>query len=263
MLDVLGRQWAKAQVGLSRPAPRGGHSCVALRGDGGNERWATIGGSKGGYSKLCAPSLEAFNLGEEDSSRTRGAKAQRGKSDVEGKPMPPTVFHSATVLGNGEVVVFGGRDGKACNRKVFVLRKAKQWEWFEPFVVGDPKPSPRMQHAACLLADGKTLLVHGGCDVTGDERRVFGDAFLLDTELWEWAAAPKPIQTALGQRHGHSLTPLTARDGSYVACFGGKDNADAKLQGLVLLPPNLLPKRSSEGEEEDFQLAQLTDSICY
>lgn len=39
----------------------------------------------------------------------------------------------------------------------------REWEWFHPEVVG-PAPSPRTGHAACLLGDGKTILVQGGWD---------------------------------------------------------------------------------------------------
>lgn len=39
----------------------------------------------------------------------------------------------------------------------------REWEWFHPEVVG-PAPAPRTGHAACLLGDGKTILVQGGWD---------------------------------------------------------------------------------------------------
>lgn len=47
----------------------------------------------------------------------------------------------------------------------------KDWEWFHPEVVG-PAPAPRTGHAACLLGDGKTILVQGGWDPQGDETLV-------------------------------------------------------------------------------------------
>ena len=50
----------------------------------------------------------------------------------------------------------------------------KDWEWFHPEVVGRA-PAPRTGHAACLLGDGKTILVQGGWDpqdASSDETKV-------------------------------------------------------------------------------------------
>lgn len=49
----------------------------------------------------------------------------------------------------------------------------KDWEWLDIEVVG-PAPAPRTGHAACLLGDGKTLLIQGGWDPQGDETLVSG-----------------------------------------------------------------------------------------
>merc|ERR1711965_674629 len=117
------------------------------------------------------------------------------------------------------MVVFGGNDDKKCFQEVHVLSvrsSANQggghdgdggggsgsggsgggfdaggaycWEGSKPVVVGE-KPAARTGHAACLLSDGKSILVHGGWDPqddTKDDVQVFDDAFLLDTETWEW-----------------------------------------------------------------------------
>lgn len=47
----------------------------------------------------------------------------------------------------------------------------KEWEWLDIEVVG-PAPAPRTGHAACLLGDGKTVLVQGGWDPQGEETLV-------------------------------------------------------------------------------------------
>ena len=115
----------------------------------------------------------------------------------------------------------------------------KDWEWFHPEVVG-PAPAPRTGHMACLLADGKTIVVQGGWDprdASSDETKasgwgdrgdddgggdddaggaaweadqsmfptcmqVFEDAFLLDTEQWEWTPVSPARAQQLQQQQG-------------------------------------------------------------
>ena len=127
---------------------------------------------------------------------------------------------------------------------------AREWEWFTPEVVGR-RPAKRTGHAACLLADGKTILVQGGWDPQDDTRAealMHEDAYLLDTEAWEWtplpAAATEAAQQGLlqgkalapspGLRVGH--TAVLARLGAEAEGeVGGEGNDNAKEEARVLV----------------------------
>ena len=106
-------------------------------------------------------------------------------------------YHSATAIDGGRsMVLFGGNDDKQCFSEVHVLSVTQpkspppsrasapiisdstsggggvmedeeaagaavggEWEWSQPMVMGKG-PAPRTGHGACLLSDGKTILVH-------------------------------------------------------------------------------------------------------
>ncbi|CAM9821267.1 unnamed protein product, partial [Choristocarpus tenellus] len=109
---------------------------------------------------------------------------------IDGSAPAPRSYHSATVVGE-LMVVIGGNNQNESFDKVHVLDTRKsRWEWITPVVVG-VGPSPRTGHAALLLDDGKTIMLHGGWDPEDEGGvRHFEDAFLLDTELWEWKRGP-------------------------------------------------------------------------
>ena len=193
---------------------------------------------------------------------------------VVGRLPPPRTFHSATVVGRS-VVIWGGNDGDTCHGDVHVLRTdVWPWAWFHPEVVGE-RPAPRAGHAATLLEDGKSILVHGGWDpmdapeaappsakkaktassergcAAGNEAeattRCFDDAYVLDTELWEWRRAPNLLSGHDGaaQRVGHTLTLLPGSGGDVPASNEGGGTAA------------LSSERSGGGEAATSQPAQL------
>ena len=133
------------------------------------------------------------------------------------------------MLRNGaKAVVWTGKplskgDKDTPSNKVFVLERdaaGDAWTWTRmQFVMGD-KPSFRSKAACCLLPDGISVLVHGGLDE--DTGAVLGDAFILDTRLWEWSRAPKRVETAFGARAGHSLALVRDGDARMLLAFGGR-----------------------------------------
>ncbi len=64
-------------------------------------------------------------------------------------------------------------------------------------MVQGESPTCRVGQAATLLADGKSVMVHGGHD-PNDSSRCFDDSFILDTTSWRWNAVD----------HGYAHTTL-------------------------------------------------------
>merc|ERR1711920_534490 len=93
---------------------------------------------------------------------------------VSGDAPRPRSYHSATTIhrGGGKewIVIFGGNDAKNCFNTVHVLEMQSEGQccWIHPLVSGEV-PAPRTGHAATLLRDGTTILIHGGWDPTDDE----------------------------------------------------------------------------------------------
>jgi hypothetical protein len=154
------------------------------------------------------------------------------------------------------MVIFGGNDGDTCYNDVVLLTSSPtstsssnataandttDWTWSRPNVTGQ-LPRPRTGHSACLLEDGKTLMIHGGWNPSDSDKEevrhkeievflyirvcdlffscddisfecffflinllhlycrklmsnyikieYFNDAYLLNTDNWEWRAAP-------------------------------------------------------------------------
>ena len=206
---------------------------------------------------------------------------------VVGRLPPPRTFHSATVVGRS-VVIWGGNDGDTCHGDVHVLRTdVWPWAWFHPEVVGE-RPAPRAGHAATLLEDGKSILIHGGWDpmdapeaappsakkaktassergcAAGNEAeaatRCFDDAFILDTELWEWRSAPNLLSAkscAAAQRVGHTLTLLPGSGGEVPASNEGGGTAALSSEGsgggdaATSQPAQLVLFGGQQGAHED------------
>src|SRR5215471_3692702 len=137
--------------------------------------------------------------------------------DVQGndQPLPvsfqsPRMWHTATVLPDGTVLIFGGigSDGR-------VVRQA---ELFDPAtqssqLLNSGAPSPRVFHSSTLLTDGRVLIV-GGVGENGKP--------LLSAELWDprqkTSSFPEGRLTTPRRSHLATLLP----DGR-VLLSGGKD----------------------------------------
>jgi len=100
---------------------------------------------------------------------------------------PKREGHSATMTADGQMVIFGGYNGKFLN-DVHVLEYAptsnstdEPFSWRQIEVAG-PLPAARDGHTAVLCPDGTTILVFGGFD--GKAQR--SDTYALDTRTWTW-----------------------------------------------------------------------------
>jgi len=101
-------------------------------------------------------------------------------------PMPtPHAFHAATLLGDGSMLVTGGRDEQT------TLDTAARYDPVaDQWTIAAPMPMPRSQHAALLLPDGRVFVV-GNYQVN-----VIG-AIVYDPVADQWATAA-PLPTPYG-----------------------------------------------------------------
>ena len=215
VFDIDEGEWT-AEECAARPQARLGHALLSLRDSEGRECVAALGGLRGRDDAITT-TCDALQ------------KRLKIKGSVpKGEAPKPHAHGCAVVLRNGaKAVVWTGRplskgDKDTPSNKVFVLERdsGDSWTWTRmQFVMGD-KPSFRSKAACCLLPDGISVLVHGGLDE--DTGAVLGDAFILDTQLWEWSKAPKRVETAFGARAGHSLALVRDGDARMLLAFGGR-----------------------------------------
>ena len=225
--DIDEGEWT-AEECAARPQARLGHALLSLRDSEGQECVAALGGLRGrddGITTTCDALQKRLKI----------------KGSVpKGEAPKPHAHGCAVVLRNGaKAVVWTGRplskgDKDTPSNKVFVLERdsgADSWTWTRmQFVMGD-KPSFRSKAACCLLPDGISVLVHGGLDE--DTGAVLGDAFILDTRLWEWSRAPKRVESAFGARAGHSLALVRDGDARMLLAFGGRGSNGSERADLA------------------------------
>ena len=115
----------------------------------------------------------------------------------------PRWYHTATLLGNGQVLVIGGANRSAQNSSELYDPVAGAWSNAPNTIY------PRFQHAATLLADGKVLVTGG------HPWAVLATAELYDPSTNLWTATGNMTQP----RFAHTATLLT--DGTVLLAAGG------------------------------------------
>ncbi|XP_068612269.1 kelch repeat-containing protein [Brachionichthys hirsutus] len=149
---------------------------------------------------------------------------------VTGAVPSPRSGHSACLMQERKICVFGGWDTPVCYNDVHVLDLGLME--FSELKTSGTAPSPRSWHGSAALS-GTKFLIHGGYD----GNRALGDAFVFDMESNSWTEVMLP-QLVL-PRAGHSIITMEtgARwaddedadgDGDAVVktllVFGGGDN---------------------------------------
>jgi N-acetylneuraminic acid mutarotase len=208
--DVELMVWYPATVSGEVPSGRSGHAAAMMDHD-----LVVFGGVKG--SKW----LNTVSVLNTQNWIWRSIK-------IQGSAPKPRSYHSATTVGANRLVVFGGNDAKESFASVHVLEKTEgnTWEWTHPMVTGYA-PSARTGHSATLLPDGHTICIYGGWDPnddegaasSNDETLIFNDAFLLNTEHWQW----KKVSLSAGnKRVGHEAILSSQGGETRVMAFGGR-----------------------------------------
>jgi len=207
-----------------------------------------------GQSKTLMPDGHWLILGGE------GAKGTVGTATIEdpatGVVSPllssllrPRAWHTATLLPNGVVFIFGGLggDGKVVTTAEIFDPATRQ---FQPLAT--PGLTPRARHTATLLTDGSELVV-GGISESGETLSI--------AESWNWqtstgAALPKGLLTP---RRDDAATLLP--DGE-VLFWGGLDrNAAAINYGEEFDPKTLTFRIETTPFQPNHDLLRLEESI--
>ncbi|XP_077400830.1 kelch repeat-containing protein isoform X1 [Vanacampus margaritifer] len=139
----------------------------------------------------------------------------------------PRSGHSACVMPEGKIYLFGGWDTPVCYNDMFVLDLGLME--FSAVQTSGHIPSPRCWHGSTVISATK-FLIHGGYNGNNS----LSDAFVFDTETNIWTEVTLP-QLSLA-RAGHSIvameTPIARQSAEQRAdktllVFGGGDNEGA------------------------------------
>ena len=106
--------------------------------------------------------------------------------------LPRRTFGHSTVVFDGHVYVYGGRDAQCHSNELNVLPlhiHPLVWRTIPPT---ESTPSPRRQHTAAIDRRGRMHVVGGGFLAASGERIYRSDAHAFDTRSQSWHATPPP-----------------------------------------------------------------------
>jgi len=166
-------------------------------------RWLIVGGEGNGGPQA--------TIAIKDSASRRVTALRDGLQQ-------PRAWHTATLLPDGNVLVYGGIGANG--------RVTSSAELFDPQTEKSEQiPSlglaPRAGHTATLLTDGRVLIAGG----VGDNGRTVSAANLWDTQANTGVTLPSELR---GRRHRHTAAILP--DGN-VLLWGGQDGDGNRLDG--------------------------------
>lgn len=106
------------------------------------------------------------------------------KLSVQGAPTPTIKNHTATVVSDHELLVFGGYDGRRNHNTLYRFDcRTLRWQALGPGVTSGTPPAGRNGHTA-TLADRKRLFVIGGWLGSGPLAAADTHVLALDTMSW-------------------------------------------------------------------------------
>uniref|UniRef100_A0A669B2I0 Kelch repeat-containing protein n=1 Tax=Oreochromis niloticus TaxID=8128 RepID=A0A669B2I0_ORENI len=142
---------------------------------------------------------------------------------VTGDKPSPRSGHSACVMQERKIYVFGGWDTPVCYNDMYMLDLGLM-EFSAVKTTGNP-PSPRSWHGSAVLSDTK-FLIHGGYN----GNNALSDAFIFDIDTNSWTEVSVPELSV--PRAGHSI--ITMETAGH-RCFSEEDEDAAMNGGRTLL----------------------------
>ncbi|KAM6894334.1 kelch repeat-containing protein [Lycodopsis pacificus] len=135
---------------------------------------------------------------------------------VTGDTPSPRSGHSACVMQERRIYVFGGWDTPVCYNDMYMLDLGLME--FSAVKTTGKAPSPRSWHGSAVLSDTK-FLIHGGYN----GNNALSDAFIFDIDTNIWTEVTLPQLSV--PRAGHAIITM---DTANPHCFSG-DDEDAGL----------------------------------
>jgi len=129
--------------------------------------------------------------------------------NVEGMPPIGRYYHTATNIGDGRILIFGGRTETGESNDVYIL-DTKKMRWVQPNISGKP-PKKRYQHSAELF-DHNKLIIYGGIS----RMTALQDIVVLDLDKMEWI---KPSVKRELERHETRARDYTILAGDKLLVF--------------------------------------------
>ncbi|XP_069573082.1 kelch repeat-containing protein [Brachyistius frenatus] len=118
---------------------------------------------------------------------------------VTGDKPSPRSGHSACVMQERKIYVFGGWDTPVCYNDMYMLDLGLME--FSAVKMTGTAPSPRSWHGSAVLSDTQ-FLIHGGYN----GNNALGDAFVFDTDTNSWTEVTLPRLSV--PRAGHSVITM-------------------------------------------------------
>ncbi|XP_061817050.1 kelch repeat-containing protein [Nerophis lumbriciformis] len=137
---------------------------------------------------------------------------------VIGDTPSPRSGHSACVMPEGKIYIFGGWDTPVCYNDMFVLDLGLME--FSAVQTSGKAPPPRCWHGSAVLSNTK-FLIYGGYNANN----ALADTFVFDTDTNVWTEVTLPQLSVA--RAGHSIAAMEmdpASGGKTLLVFGGGDN---------------------------------------
>lgn len=141
---------------------------------------------------------------------------------VTGSGPSPRSGHSACVMQERKIFVFGGWDTPVCYNDMYMLDLGLME--FSKVKTSGKAPSPRSWHGSAVLTDTK-FLIHGGYN----GNNALSDAFIFDIDTNHWTEVALPQLST--PRAGHSI--IAMETAGHLPLIKGEDDMNATRTLLV------------------------------
>ncbi|CAM9138874.1 unnamed protein product [Lampetra planeri] len=144
---------------------------------------------------------------------------------VTGDKPSPRSGHSACVMQERKIYVFGGWDTPVCYNDMYMLDLGLME--FSAVATTGKAPSPRSWHGSAVLSDTK-FLIHGGYN----GNNALSDTFVFDTDTNSWTEVTLPQLSV--PRAGHSIITMATVGGHHFSEREDAMNVDTVSRSLLV-----------------------------